>query len=157
MKLSKYVTLKEAIKSNTATRLGVDNSPSPSHLEVMKRTAALLFDPIREFINAPLGVSSFYRSKKLNTAIKGSITSQHCKGEAIDIDCDMYGYSTNKEVFDFIKDFLDFNQLIWEYGNEEEPAWVHVSQNDDGPNRKQILRVFRDENNEPHYIPFDLY
>ena len=156
MKLSKHVTLKEGIKSNTATRLGIDNSPKPEHLEVMKKTATLLFDPVRDFIGGALGVSSFYRSNNLNTAIKGSKTSQHCKGEAIDIDVDMYGNGTNKQVFDFIKDNIDFDQLIWEYGDKTEPSWVHVSQNEDGENRGEILRVYR-ENTIPHYIIFDLY
>ena len=156
MKISEHVTYKEAIKSNTATKLGIPNNPSVNQIEVMKRTAKKLFDPVREFINAPLGVSSFFRSQQLNIAIGGSPTSQHCKGEAIDIDADMYENGTNKEVFDFIKNNLDFDQLIWEYGNEEEPAWVHVSNNDNGKNRNQVLRVYR-ENGKPKYILFDLY
>ena len=156
MKLSNHVTFKEAVKSNTATRLGIKNTPTANHLEVMRRTARILFDPIREHIGAALGVSSFYRSSDLNTAIKGSKTSQHCKGEAIDIDADMYGNGTNKQVFDFIKDNIDFDQLIWEYGTDKEPAWVHVSQNDNGKNRGQILRVYRVKG-KPRYVVFDLY
>ena len=156
MKLSKHVTFKEGVKSNTATRLDIDNTPTADHLEVMRRTATLLFDPIREFLGAALGVSSFYRSNNLNIAIKGSKTSQHCKGEAIDIDADMYGKGTNKMVFDFIKSNLDFDQLIWEYGNKTEPDWVHVSQNDKGKNRAQVLRVYRIKG-VPKYVTFDLY
>lgn len=154
MNLSKYVTLKEAIKSNTATRHGIDNSPTPEHLEVMKRTAALLFDPVREHLDEPLGVSSFYRSYDLNKAIKGSKTSQHCKGEAIDIDCDMFGYGTNKEVFQFIKDNLDFDQLIAEFIDDGQPAWIHVSQNDGGINRGEILIAARVDG-EVRYLPYN--
>ena len=156
MNISEHVTFNEAIKSNTAIRHGIDNKPTANHLEVMRRTASILFDPVRKFIGKPLGVSSFYRSEALNKAIKGSKNSQHCKGEAIDIDADMYGNGTNKQIFDFIKSNISFDQLIWEYGDEKEPAWVHVSQNDSGKNRGQVLRVYRVKGVST-YVEFDLY
>ena len=93
------------------------------------------------FIGIPIGISSFYRSPKLNQKVKGSKTSQHIKGEAMDIDADIFGGITNKEIFDYIKDNLDFHELIWEYGDDDNPAWVHVSLKRVGKNKKQILRI----------------
>ena len=141
MKLSENLTLAEAIKSNTAIRKGIDNSPTKEHLHNMKLVAYNIFEPIRTHFGVPLYVSSMYRSAALNKAIAGaSKNSQHCKGQAIDIDADIYGGCTNKEIFDFVKDYLDFDQLIWEYGTDENPAWVHISYKESG-NRKQVLRI----------------
>jgi zinc D-Ala-D-Ala carboxypeptidase len=116
----------------------------------MKITAEKVFEPVRKALNRPIIVSSFYRSPKLNTAIGGSKTSQHCKGEAIDIDTGDF----NNEVFYWIKNNLVFDQLIWEFGDTKEPSWVHVSYSVNG-NRGQILRAYS-ENGETKYIPFDL-
>ena len=93
-----------------------------------------IFEPLREYVECPIYISSFYRSPELNTAIGGSKNSQHCKGEAIDLD-DVYSKVKNKVFFDYIKENLDFDQLIWEFGDDENPAWVHVSYKEKG-NRK---------------------
>ena len=140
MKLSENLTLAEAIKSNTAIRKGIDNSPTKEHLHNMELVALNIFEPIRDHFMTPLYVSSMYRSAALNKAVKGSKTSQHCKGQAIDIDADIYGGCTNKEIFEFVRDNLDFDQLIWEYGTEDNPAWIHISYKESG-NRKQVLRI----------------
>lgn len=140
MKLSKNLTLAEAIKSNTATRLGIDNNPTQEHLENMKLVAEKIFQPIREYFSVPIGVSSMYRSEALNKAVRGSKTSQHCKGQAIDIDADIFGGITNNDIYSYVLGNLDFDQLISEYGTEDNPAWVHISYKKDG-NRKQVLRI----------------
>jgi len=140
MKLSKNLTLAEAIKSNTATRLGIDNNPTQEHLDNMKLVAEKIFQPIREYFSVSIGVSSMYRSEALNKAVRGSKTSQHCKGQAIDIDADIFGGITNNDIYSYVLGNLDFDQLIWEYGDDENPAWVHISYKKDG-NRKQVLRI----------------
>jgi zinc D-Ala-D-Ala carboxypeptidase len=138
MQISKHLSLKEVTKSNTATRLGISNKPTSEHLENLKLIAENVFEPIREHFKKPIGISSGYRSQRLNKAVKGSATSDHCKGQALDIDADIFGGLTNKEIFDFIKDNLEFKQLIWEYGNEKNPNWIHVSF-DPNNNKKQVL------------------
>lgn len=140
MNLSKHLTLAEAIRSESAKRLGVSNMPTPEHLENGKIVAEKIFEPIREFVGSPVYISSFYRSKALNSAIGGSKSSQHCSMEAIDIDMDGTS-TTNKEIFDFIKNNLEVDQLIWEFGTANNPDWVHVSYNTKGTQRKQVLKA----------------
>jgi hypothetical protein len=141
MKLSKNLSLNEAIKSNTAIKNGLDNKPTEEHLANLKVTAEKIFQPIREHFGMPIGVSSGYRSESLNSIIGGSKTSQHCKGEAFDLDADMFGGIDNKQIFDFIRDNLEFDQLISEFGTEDKPAWIHVSYTTARPNRNVILRA----------------
>lgn len=138
MQISKNISYKEAVYSNTASKLGIDNTPSPATLERMKLVANKVFQPIREHFGVPIKVTSFYRSPKLNKAVGGSKTSQHVLGEAMDLK----GTNgvTNKQIYDFIKSNLEFDQLIWEYGTDKEPSWVHVSYRK-GRNRKQTLRI----------------
>ena len=142
MKLTKHLSLSEVTKSGTAKRLGIDNTPTPEHMHNILLIAERVFEPVREHFGKPLYVSSGYRSETLNKAIKGSSRSQHCKGEALDLDAQVYGGFTNKELFDYIKDNLVFDQMIWEFGTDEEPDWVHVSYKK-GKNRGEILRVER--------------
>ena len=142
MNLSKHLTLKEVIKSNTASRLGISNSPTEEHRENLRIVAEKVFEPIREHFGVPIGVSSGYRSARLNKAVKGSATSDHCKGKALDLDADMFGKITNAQIFHFIKDNLEFKQLIWEYGNDSEPNWVHVSY-DPNNNKKTVLKTLK--------------
>lgn len=142
MKLTKHLSLSEVTKSGTAKRLGIDNTPTPEHMHNILLIAEKVFEPVREHFGKPLYVSSGYRSETLNKAIKGSSRSQHCKGEALDLDAQVYGGFTNKELFDYIKDNLVFDQMIWEFGTDEEPDWVHVSYKK-GKNRGEILRVER--------------
>lgn len=140
MKLSKYVSYEEAIYSNRAKSLGIENKPSSLQLDNMKRVSEKIFDPVRERFGVPIGISSFFRSEALNKVTPGSSnTSQHTTGEAMDIDGKMYGSVTNKEIFKFIKDNLTFDQLIYEFGDDNNPDWVHVSVKSKG-NRKQVLR-----------------
>jgi hypothetical protein len=154
MKLSKHLSLAEITRSDTAKRLGINNEPTAEHLENFKLLAEKVFEPIREHFNVPIHISSGYRSKALNTAIKGSLSSQHCSGEAIDIDMDGSANGvTNTMVFDFIKDNLDFDQMIWEFGNSNKPDWVHVSYKANGKQRKQILKALK-VNGKTSYVPY---
>lgn len=145
MRLSKNLTLKEAIKSNTATRLGISNMPEQWEIDNLRAVAENVFQPIRDHFGVPIGVSSGYRSKALNKAIGGSKYSQHMIGEALDIDADIYGKVTNAEIFNFVKNNLEWDQMIWEFGDDEEPNWVHISYKARGQNRKQLKRAYRDE------------
>ena len=137
--ISKYITYQEAVTSQTAIRKGINNTPNSNALINMQLLGIRVFDIVREHFKKPIRVSSFYRSLLLNNAVGGSSrTSQHVTGEAIDIQATK-GF-TNAQIFNFIKDNLEFDQLIWEYGTKENPAWVHVSYKKSG-NRKQILYV----------------
>ena len=142
--ISKHISEKEATKSVTALRLGIDNTPDGDTLNNMKIVAEKVFEPLREYVGGAIKINSFYRSSALNEAIGGSTRSQHCKGQAMDID-DIYGHKTNKEMFNYIKDNLDFDQMIWEFGNEDNPDWVHVSYVSEDKNRNRILKAVRDE------------
>jgi hypothetical protein len=125
-----------------AKRKGIDNTPTNEEIENMKILAEKIFQPIRDHFGVPIHISSGYRSKKLNKAIGGSSTSQHCKGEAIDIDMDGSDSGiTNVQIFRYIKENLFFDQLIWEFGNNSNPSWVHVSYNTSGPQRRHILKA----------------
>lgn len=155
MKLSKNLTLSEMTKSLTAKRLGIDNNPTELHFKNMQVLAKNIFQPIRDYFGVPLSVSSGYRSEALNKAIGGSKTSQHCKGEAIDIDRDYRHDPNNAEVFYYIKDNLDFDQLIWEFGTQNNPNWIHVSYNTSGKQRGQILVAYKDANNKTKYKPYE--
>lgn len=146
MKLSKHLELAEVIRSDTAKRLGINNYPTPEHLEKLKILAVNLFEPIREHFGVPIFISSGYRSKELNAATPGSRkTSQHPKAEALDIDMDGSSSGvTNLDIFNYIKDHLLFDQLIAEFPVNGNPSWVHVSYAI--PARKQILISTRQDN-----------
>jgi zinc D-Ala-D-Ala carboxypeptidase len=144
MKISEHLNLAEVTRSETAKRKGISNMPTPEHLENFKNLAINIFEPIRKHFGKPIHISSGYRSKELNTAIGGSLTSQHCSGEAIDIDMDGSANGiTNKHVFHFIKEHLNFDQLIWEFGTSANPDWVHVSYKTNGKQRNQILKAVK--------------
>lgn len=136
--ISKNISYKEATLSTTAKRLGIDNTPDSDQFSNMIHVAEGVFQPVRERFDTPIYVSSFFRSEALNKAIKGSSSSTHMKGEAMDLDADVYGRVTNAEIFHYIKDNLDFDQLIWEFGTDDNPDWVHVSLSKKA-NRKQVL------------------
>ena len=141
-RISEHISLKEGIKSHTATRLSIDNTPRDLDLINMKTIAEKVFEPLRKFVGGPIAINSFYRSPKLNSAIGGSTTSQHCIGCAIDID-DKYGYKTNAEMFEYIKCNLDYDQMIWEFGNNDNPDWVHVSYISEDVNRRRLLKAIK--------------
>ena len=142
--ISAHLSLEECIKSTTASRLGINNMPPQSVINTLKIAAEKVFEPVRLHFGVPIFVSSAYRSPELNKAIGGSSTSQHMHGEAFDLDMD--GKSTkvtNAVIFNYIKDNLVFDQLIWEFGNDTNPDWVHVSYETTGAQRKQILKAKR--------------
>ena len=144
MKLSEHLDLSEVTRSDMAKRRGISNMPTPEHIENFKILAEKIFEPIRKHFGVPIFVSSGYRSKELNKAIGGSLTSQHCLGQALDLDMDgTKNGVTNKMVFDFIKDNLEYDQLISEFGTKDAPDWVHVSYNPKGKQRKQTLRAIK--------------
>ena len=152
MKLSAHLDLSEVTRSDSAKRNGISNMPTPDHIENFKLLAENIFEPIREHFGVPIRISSGYRSKELNDKTKGaSKTSDHCFGRAIDIDND--GTSiTNKQIFNFIKDNLKYKQLIFEFGTDENPAWVHVSYD---PNnlKNETLKAVK-LNNVTKYIKY---
>ena len=152
MQLSKNLSLSEVTRSETAKRRGISNMPTPEHIENFKKLAENVFQPIREHFGKPIRISSGYRSKDLNTAVGGSLSSQHCTGEAIDIDMDGTDI-TNAQIFHFIKDNLNFDQLIAEFPENSNPAWVHVSYESTGKQRKQIL-VAKKVGGATKYIPY---
>lgn len=153
MKLSENLHLKEVIKSNTARRRGIDNSPTEEHLLKLKSIAKNVFQPLRDALGT-IYVSSAYRSYELNKVIGGSSNSQHCYGEALDLDNDhREGSATNKEIFDYIKNNIVFDQLIYEFGDEKNPDWVHVSYKSDGRNRCEILRAI-EVKGKTRYLPY---
>jgi len=128
MKLSKNLSLDEVIYSQTALRRDIDNTPTEEHIENLKYVAEKIFQPIREHFGVPIYVSSGYRSKDLNEAIGGSPRSFHSHGMALDLDQDGRNKGvSNADVFYFIKDNLQFTELIWEFGTENNPNWVHVA------------------------------
>ena len=137
-KISKYISYKEATHSNYAKQFGIAHKPKTEHIENMQVLAEKVFEPLREWVGGPIKVNSMFRSEKLNTALKGSYTSSHLSGEALDITS--LGLKTNLEMFHYIKDNLDFDQLIWEFGAAN-PKWIHVSYNSEKENRKQILVI----------------
>jgi len=142
-KISEHITYAEAIHSNTAKRRGIDNTPNKDQTECMKITAEKIFEPLRKFVGGPIKVTSMFRSADLNKAIKGSKSSQHMKGQAMDLD-DVYGYKTNAEMYHWIKENLNFDQLIWEFGSDDNPNWIHVSYVSDDKNRNRCLKAYKE-------------
>lgn len=141
-KISKYVSYKEVTHSNQAQALRIGNVPNAEQLGNLKLVCTNIFDKVREHFGKPIGISSGFRSVELNTRIGGSKSSQHMEGKALDIDGDIHGGINNKDIFDYIRKNCTFDQLIWEFGSENAPSWVHVSYNKDG-NRGQILRAVK--------------
>lgn len=142
MRLSKNLTLGEVSKSATAIKYGISNKPTGEHLSSLMLVAQKVFQPVRTHFNKPIAITSGYRSKALNDIIGGASGSQHSKGEALDLDADVYGGLENYQIFNYIKDNLAFDQLIWEFGDDENPAWVHVSYKETG-NRGEVLQAVK--------------
>ena len=148
--ISKHISYKEGTYSITAIRKGIDNTPNNDQLLKMVSVAEEVFEPLRAYVGGPIKINSFFRCPELNTAIGGSSKSQHCKGQAIDID-DTYGRMTNAEMYNFIKDNLEFDQIIWEFGDDDNPDWVHVSYVSSKDNRNRCLKAYR-ENGKTKYM-----
>ena len=151
MKLSENFSLQELTKSQTATRKGIDNTPSEEHQETLKSLCPTVLQRVRDHFGKVVTVTSGYRSPELCTAIGSKPTSQHAKGEAADFE--IFGVS-NKELADYINETLDYDQLILEFWNESDPnsGWVHCSYSE-ANNRKQYLKAYKDENNKTCYAP----
>ena len=138
-RISPHISYLEAVHSFTAKKCGIENTPSAEAIENMKRLAFQVFEPLREWVKGPIKINSFFRNPTVNTLIGGVKNSQHLLGIAMDID-DVYGYKTNAEMYEYIKKNLAFDQLIWEYGNDKNPAWIHVSYKEFG-NRMHAFRI----------------
>ena len=152
MVISEHLTLAELIRSESAKRNGITNMPTPEHIANLKLLAEHIFEPIRANFRCPILISSGYRSKELNAKIGGAMTSQHSFGQAINIDMDGTNYGVdNEEIFYFIKDKLPFDQLIWEFGNDKNPDWVHCSYSD--RHRREVLIGYK-QNGTTHYKKF---
>ena len=140
--ISKHISYKEGVYSVTAMRRGIDNIPNGEQLANMELLAKKVFEPLREWVSGPIKINSFFRCPELNKAIGGSSKSQHCKGQAIDID-DTFRVVANSDMYNYIKENLDFDQLIWEFGDDENPNWVHVSYVSEEDNRRRCLKAYK--------------
>ena len=140
--ISEHISYKEGVYSVTATRRGIDNIPNGEQLANMELLAKKVFEPLREWVSGPIKINSFFRCPELNKAIGGSSKSQHCKGQAIDID-DTFRVVANSDMYNYIKENLDFDQLIWEFGDDENPNWVHVSYVSEEDNRRRCLKAYK--------------
>ena len=151
MRLSDNFVLSEITRSNTAKRLGIDNGPNKEHLQNIQRIITNLIQPMRDAIG-PIRISSGYRNPNVNRAIGGSTKSQHCKGEALDLQFWNDGQISNKEIYDWVlRSDVEFDQMI----NEFDFAWIHISLTKEG-NRKQVLEAYKDEDNDTKYKWADL-
>jgi hypothetical protein len=160
-KISRHISYKEAVYSATAKRKGIENVPNDDQIYNMRKVADYIFEPLRLYVGGAIKITSFFRSQELNAAIGGAYklvdgkkiqTSQHCKGQAIDID-DVFGHKTNYEMFEYIRENLDFDQLIYEFGTNDNPDWVHVSYVSKKENRNRVLRAIR-KNGKTRYELF---
>ena len=149
--ISKHISYKEGVYSITATRRGIDNTPNDEQLENMELIADNVFELLRQWVGGPIKINSFFRCPELNTAIGGSHKSQHCKGQAIDID-DTFGRATNAEMFHFIKEHLEFDQMIWEFGDDDNPDWVHISYVSEEDNRNRGLKAYKDKGKTKYMV-----
>ena len=156
MYISEHISYKEVIRSSTAVRLGIANIPNSEQLENIKLIAEKIFEPLRNFFGKKIYISSFFRCVLLNTKIGGAENSQHCalKGEAaIDLDADVFKGLENFQIFRFIKENLKFDKLIWEFGDFNNPAWVHVSYNKD--NNRNIILISYKKGKKTKYINYE--
>jgi len=149
--ISKHISYKEGTYSITATRLGLDNDPNDEQLNNMELVAEKVFEPLREWVSGPIKINSFFRCPELNKAIGGAKKSQHMKGQAMDID-DNYDNATNAEMFHWIKENLDFDQLIWEFGDDDNPNWLHVSYVSPEENRNRCLKAYKEQGRSKYMV-----
>lgn len=151
MRISKHISLKEAVHSNTAKRRGIENKPNDDQLYNMAKVAHNIFEPLRLYVGGAIKINSFFRSEELNKAIGGSSKSQHCQGCALDID-DIYGHKSNYQMFEYIRENLDFDQLIYEFGDADNPDWVHVSYVSSKENRNRVLRAVKNNGKTSYQV-----
>ena len=154
MRLSKNYSLKELIRSETATRKGINNNPNEDNIENLQRLCDHVLQPVRDHFGKVVSVSSGYRSPELCVKIGSSMKSQHAKGQAADFE--IFGVP-NAELAKYIIDNIDFDQLILEFHNPEEPnsGWIHCSYKNPEENRKQVLRAYRNSDGKTIYEPYD--
>jgi hypothetical protein len=151
MRLSKNFVLSEITRSNTAKRLGIDNGPNKNHLRSIQRLITNLIQPMRDALG-PIRISSGYRNPNVNRAIGGSTKSQHCKGEALDLQFWDNGKISNKKLYDWVlSSNVEFDQMI----NEFDFSWIHISLKAKD-NRKQVLEAYKDEDNDTKYKYADI-
>ena len=136
--ISKHISYSEGTHSDTAKAKGISNTPNEVQLAAMKLVAEKCFEPLREWYGKPIKINSFYRSHELNKAVKGSKTSDHVKGMAIDLDAG--SNAENLKLFNWLKDNVEYKQLIYEYGDKSGPEWVHISY-DPKDLRTQLLYI----------------
>ena len=149
--ISKHISDREGVYSTTATRKGIDNTPNDGQLLNMVTIAEEIFEPLRSYVGGPIKINSFFRCPELNKAIGGSGKSQHCHGQAIDID-DTFGRMTNAEMYSWIKEYLEFDQMIWEFGDDDNPDWVHVSYVSEDENRNRCLKAYKDKGKTKYMV-----
>lgn len=135
--LTNNFSYEEMTRSITARNRGIENIPDAMQIASLRMLCIKVLQPCREYLDEPIVIQSGFRSKKLNKRIGGAKNSQHTRGEAADINC-----RNNKAVFDYIRDNLPFDQLIWEFGNDDQPEWIHVS-HVLGENRGEVLRALK--------------
>lgn len=139
MNIGKYLKLSDLTFSQTASNHGVENSPSPTQVDALTNVVKFVYDPLCDHLGG-VHVNSGFRSVAVNKLIGGSATSQHCKGEALDLSFNgVKTVNTNSTIFYYILHNLEFDQLIWEFGTSKEPQWVHVSYSTKF-NRKEVLK-----------------
>jgi len=148
-KISENLSYKEATHSDTAKKLGIKNDPTEDHLVNMMLIADKVFQPLRDWCDHPIRINSMYRSYDLNKAIGGAQSSQHSKGQALDLDS--LGEKTNSDLFNYISEHLSYDQLIWEAGDDKNPDWIHVSYINEEKNRKQRLKMVRRGTSKRYY------
>ena len=149
--ISKHISYKESVYSRTAMRRGINNDPNKDQMINMEVIAGEVFEPLRSWVGGPIKINSFFRSPELNKAIGGSTKSQHCHGQAIDLD-DTYGRATNAEMYGFIKKYLEFDQMIWEFGDDDNPNWVHVSYVSADKNRNRCLKAYKEKGKTKYMV-----
>ena len=149
--ISEHISYKEGTSSITAIRRGIDNTPNDEQLDNMELIAEKVFEPLRKWVGGPIKINSFFRCPDLNKAIGGSRKSQHCQGQAIDID-DTYKVVANSDMYEYIKNNLDFDQLIWEFGDDDNPNWVHVSYVSKENNRNRCLKAYKEQGRSKYMV-----
>lgn len=149
MNLSTHFTLREMTFSPTAIKNGIDNNPNPQAIKNLQALCENVLEPLRKYLGKPIKVSSAYRNDALNSIIGGAKSSQHKVGQAVDIDLGV----DSAAAFKFIRENLDYDQIIWEFGNDLQPDWIHVSFSTKG-NRKAALKAIK-ISGKTKYIPYN--
>lgn len=150
MQLTNNFSLVELSTSETAVRKGIDNTPTQDVVVNLRELCANVLQPLRDKYGKSINITSGYRSPKVNKAIGGSATSDHCFGNAADFTVMKEDYN---HVFSILRT-MDFDQLIWEFGDSNAPQWIHVSYRGKGSNRKQVLKATKNAIGQTKYIPY---